>query len=139
MVSYGGTEETVMCIGAFKDLEESSLLAIMELAFASEKMNHSTEDHKIVRSRSLPSISSSTEKNNNNSNNNSNNNNNNTRQLYWSSSDDFTSSTSQLISTNSAVANDISARARSNMYSDILDAEEEALGLSPSGGHVSVY
>lgn len=138
MVSYGGTEETVMCIGAFKDLEESSLLAIMELAFASEKMNHSTEDHKIVRSRSLPSISSSTEKNNNNSNSN-NNNNTNTRQLYRSSSDDFTSSTSQLISTNSAVANDISARARSNMYSDILDAEEEALGLSPSGGHVSVY
>lgn len=127
-----------MCIGAFKDLEESSLLAIMELAFASEKMNHSTEDHKIVRSRSLPSISSSTEKNNNNSNSN-NNNNTNTRQLYRSSSDDFTSSTSQLISTNSAVANDISARARSNMYSDILDAEEEALGLSPSGGHVSVY
>ena len=117
-----------MCIGAFKDLEDSSLQAIMELAFASEKIMNFSEDHKIVRSRSLPSmpspsITSPKEKNNSNQ-----------HHLYRSSSDDFTSTT-QMASTN-LIASDISARTRSNMYSEILDAEEEALGLSPTSGYV---
>lgn len=101
-----------MCITALKDLDKSSTDAIMELAFPSTKNPHipSPYTQSISRSRSLPSMSPASDSSKNTS-----------RYPPRSASGDFGNSSF-----------DMSARARSDMYGDILDAEEEALGLSPT-------
>jgi hypothetical protein len=103
-----------MCLTALKDLEKSSVEAIMELAFPSSKnpMTHPAYSHtSISRSRSLPSMNQSPEPAHRG-------------HLHRSASGDV------------PPGMDISALARSEVYSDILDAEEEALGLTPHGGGI---
>jgi hypothetical protein len=101
-----------MCLTALKDLEKSSVDAIMELAFPSSRnpIAYPAYTQTISRSRSLPSMSQSPESTN--------------RPMNRSTSGDAGPHHGM----------DISALARSEIYSDILDAEEEALGLSPQGG-----
>lgn len=101
-----------MCIAALKDLDKSSVRAIMELAFPSTQNPHIEPSYlqTMSRSRSLPTMSPASDSSRHSG-----------RHITRSASGDYGSS---MI--------DVSARARSEMYGDILDAEEEALGLSPS-------
>jgi hypothetical protein len=113
-----------MCITALKDLEKSSVEAIMELAFPSTRNPSSHPSYlqqSISRSRSLPSMSPASDHTKNSG-----------RPFNRSSSGDYTAA-------GGAPVVDVSALARSEMYGDILDAEEEALGLSPGGVHVSLH
>jgi hypothetical protein len=107
-----------MCVTALKDLEKSSVEAIMELAFPSTRNPYShpsyAQQQSISRSRSLPSMSPLSDHPKSSG-----------RATNRSSSGDYTG------------VLDISALARSELYGDILDAEEEALGLSPGGVQVN--
>lgn len=112
-----------MCVTALKDLEKPSVEAILELAFPSTNhpsSHHSHAQQSISRSRSLPSMSPASDHSKSSG-----------RAANRSASGDYTAGANPV--------RDLSALARSGLYGDILDAEEEALGLSPGGMQVRTF
>jgi hypothetical protein len=105
-----------MCLGTLKDIEPLSMSALMELAFSTS----SDHPNKITRSHSLPSLTASSGKN----------------AIGRSASGDFTSQSQVPLST-PVSRNEIRARVKSDVYSDILDEEEAALGLSSLSKNIS--